>query len=105
PVETNQLLLFHSGESAPDLILAGPGAALPMRCLGYRVGPVGGDSAVVGGPELSRSRPAPEVTAGLKPVRDTALTDSTRIGDFGLVRCVAPRYSKIDTLLRARGRA
>ncbi|MEO8452757.1 MAG: hypothetical protein ABI647_23390 [Gemmatimonadota bacterium] len=103
-VETSQLLLFHSGESAPDLILAGPGAAAPMRCLGYKIGPVGGDSAAVGGPELSRSRPAPEVTVALKPVRDTAVTDSTRIGDFGVVRCVAPRFAKVDTLLRARGR-
>jgi hypothetical protein len=82
-----------------DLLLAGPGAATAIRCLGYQVRlRRGTDSAATRAPAHAGDLPAPRAWAVLAPHRATTIVDST--GPEGRkVSCEVPEPGRVDTLL------
>ena len=82
-----------------DLLLAGPGAATAIRCLGYqvRLRPAT-DPAATKAPAESDDLPAPRAWAILAPHRATTIVDSA--GPEGRkVSCEVPVPARVDTLL------
>ena len=89
----------HLLQLPADLLLAGPGAALPIRCLGYRViRREWRDSAVIRSPEGAEHLPAPRVFAILSAHSQREITDSAA-PDGRRVLCRVPPPSRVDTLL------
>jgi hypothetical protein len=89
----------HLLELPVDLLLAGPGTATAIRCLGYQVQPrQRTDAAATKAPAEAGDLPAPRVWAVLAPHRATTLVDSA--GPEGRkVFCAVPVPARVDTLL------
>lgn len=86
-----------------DLLLAGPGAAAAMRCLGWDLRPSGRGSARVTPQAGGEDRPFPAVETVLRARTSAVAVDSSDDADGAPVSCTAPAARTVDTLLRATG--
>lgn len=91
--EVIHLLNWSEGPAGGDLVLAGPGAEAVMRCFGYALDWRGRDSLALGAGGW------PLVAGVLAARRDTVVTDSSRLADARISRCVVPPVARVDTLL------
>jgi hypothetical protein len=83
-----------------DLLLAGPGAASAIRCLGWDLRPRGRDSLAVKPPRDAEPRAFPAVEAVLRERTSAVAVDSSGAEDGAPVSCTAPAARTVDTLLR-----
>ncbi len=82
-----------------DLLLAGPGTAAAMKCLGYRVQPrKWNDPAATAAPDTLDHLPSPRAYAVLSPHSAQSIVDSSD-REGRKVRCDVPAPSRVDTLL------
>lgn len=86
-----------------DLLLAGPGAAAAIRCLGWDVRPRGRDTLTAAPLAGAEARPFPGVHAVLLPRASAVAVDSSEAEDGAPVTCTAPAIRTVDTLLRTTG--
>lgn len=86
-----------------DLLLAGPSAALAMRCLGYDVVPWNDGAVAVRRPVKSDSLAVPWVGSLLQRRTTPVVVDSSDT-DGTAVSCTVLAPREVDTLLRAVGR-
>ncbi len=91
--ELEQLVEWAEGPAGGDLVLAGPGAALAMRCFGAALDWRDGDSMAIAG---GRFPPVGGVLAATTALR---VTDSSRAADAGLTGCTVPAIARAETLL------
>jgi hypothetical protein len=95
-------LLAHHQRDRGSLLLAGPGAAAPARCLGYAIRSLDGDSARVAGDDTGGARPF-HTHAVLAPATP-APADSNSPRATRRIECPPRGTGTTDTLLAsARG--
>ena len=86
-----------------DLLLAGPGAATALRCLGYEVRTRPRDAGDVVHPAGAERGPFPRAGAVLARRPTDLAVDSSGAEDGAPVSCTAPAARAVDTLLRTTG--
>jgi hypothetical protein len=82
-----------------DLVLAGTGAELLMRCYGYRIKRRPFDSVQVAPRGRSAGATAPWVHGELVATHEPEFSDSSRAWDIRRVSCLVPPLRGVDTLL------
>ncbi len=81
-----------------DLLLAGVKAEPATKCLGYRISPR--EPAALQPPEGASERDFPRARVELVHHLARTITDSSELGDDGIVSCTVPTALLVDTLLR-----
>jgi hypothetical protein len=97
--EGQRYLAFNASPAGGDLLLAGKGAESLMRCFGFGVEALTPDSVQAHVPGTDRGPQSPWIHAVLAARSDSVVSDSSRVADAAVARCVVPPVARVDTLL------